>query len=173
MKRIFLVLGLLLWSEGASAVCSGGFDGADATFSGCSEMGGLGDLVYKRNANGIVTGKRSEAEIKSYLVSVVEERLQGRGITMKDDKGQSHVSVNETTAVFDLFNQNGDKVFTYTVDLEKGVPANEKDLIDAREAYDAEKSDIKKDRKDRIFAMQELADRIKAEEIDSKAAATE
>ena len=171
MKRVLLLLGLLFWSENAVAVCSGGFDGADSTLSGCSEMGGLGDLVYKRDGNGRVLGKRSEAEIKSYLVSSVEERLKGRGVTMKDKNGKPSVTVNDDNIVFDLFNQNGDKVFTYTVDLEKGVPANEKDIISSREAYDTKKAESVRERKDRIVRMQALADKIKAEEIDNKAAA--
>ena len=171
MKRVLLLLGLLFWSENVVAVCSGGFDGADSTLLGCSEMGGLGDLVYKRDDNGRVLGKRSEAEIKSYLVSAVEERLKGRGVTMKDKNGKPSVAVNDDNIVFDLFNQNGDKVFTYTVDLEKGVPANEKDIISSREAYDTKKAESVRERKDRIVRMQALADKIRAEEIDNKAAA--
>ncbi|MBR4126378.1 MAG: hypothetical protein IKR09_02225 [Alphaproteobacteria bacterium] len=171
MKRVLLLLGLLFWSESAVAVCSGGFDGADSTLLGCSEMGGLGDLVYKRDDNGRVLGKRSEAEIKSHLVSTVEERLKGRGVTMKDKNGKPSVTVNDDNIVFDLFNQNGDKVFTYTVDLEKGLPVNEKDIISSREAYDTKKAESVRERKDRIVRMQALADKIKAEEIDNKAAA--
>lgn len=171
MKKIFLILVFLLWAEDAPAVCSGGFDGTDATLSGCSEMGALGDLLYKRNDRGMVIGKRSNAEIKTYLISVVEDRLKSRGVTMKDQNGQSHISINEKEAVFDLFSQNGDKVYTYTVDLESGIPENEKELIASRNAYNAKKAAEKKERKDRIAKMQELAEKIKVEEIDNKAAA--
>ena len=101
MKRILLLLGLLVLSENAAAVCSGGFDGADSSLQGCSEMGGLGDLIYKRDANGLVLGKRSEAEIKSYLISTVEDRLKGRGVTMKDKNGKPSVTVNDNNIVFE------------------------------------------------------------------------
>ena len=171
MKHVLFILSFLFWSQNAFAVCSGGFDGTDAVFSGCSEIGSLGDLMYKRDANGMVLGKRNEAEIKSYLESLVEDRLKGRGITMKDADGNSSVTVNETNVVFDVFDQSGDKIYTYTVDLETGIPENEKDLIASRNEYDARKAEAKKARKDYIARIQALADKIKAEEIDNKAAA--
>ena len=171
MKKTLLILGLLLLSENAQAVCSGGFDGSEPDFQGCSEMGGLGDLVNKRDDKGNITGKRSEAEIKEYLISVVEDKLKSRGITMKGKNGKPSITVKEKEITFDIFNQNGDRVFTYTVDKEKGIPANEKKIIDAREAYDAHKADLRKERKARIAEIQAMADKIKAEEIDNKAAA--
>ena len=75
LKTAALVFGAVLaWNGRAFAVCSGGMDGADSTFSGCSELGGLGNLVYERDAAGNVTRKRSEAEIKNYLVETIEKR---------------------------------------------------------------------------------------------------
>lgn len=171
MKYVFLILGFFFFSETAWAVCSGGFDGATTDFQGCSEMGGLGDLVYRRDGNGKVLGKRSDAEIKSYLASVVEDRLKGRGISIKNKDGKSSIVVKEDSVTFDLFNQNGDILYTYTVDLEQGIPSNEKDIISARKAYDDLKAARRSERKDRIAQMQALADKIKAEEIDQKAAA--
>ena len=171
MKYTLLVLTFLLFSGNAQAVCSGGFNGENSVFQGCSELGALGDLIYKRDENGKVLGKRDEAEIKAYLVSVVEGRLRTRGVTMKDKDGQTSIVVNEENVVFDLFNQNGDLVYTYTVDLEKGVPENEKDLIASRESYSAQRSEHKEARKKRLAEIQALGDKIKAEEIDSKAAA--
>lgn len=171
MKHVLLVLGFLFFSGNAQAVCSGGFDGADSTSLGCSEMGALGDLIYKRDASGKVLGKRNDAEIRQYLTTLVEERLNGRGITMKDADGQTSIVVKEETVTFDLYNQNGDIVYTYTVDLEKGVPVNEKDIIASRDAYEASLATIRAERKERIAEIQALADQIKAEEIDKKAAA--
>lgn len=171
MKYALLIFGFLLFSGDAGAVCSGGFDGSEPDFQGCSEMGGLGDLVNKRDDNGRIIGKRNEAEIKSYLISVVEDRLKSRGISMKDKDGKSSIKVTEKEITFDTYNQNGDLVFTYTVDPEKGIPENEKDIITSRKAYDDHKAEERKERKDRIARMQELADKIKAEEIDQKAAA--
>lgn len=171
MKHIFFVLSFLFLSGNAFAVCSGGFDGADATLSGCSEIGELGDLIYKRDDDGKVLGKRTAEEIKNYVVAVVESRLSGRGITFTDRNGKRNIAVNEKSVVFDLFNQNGDKVYTYTVDLATGVPDNEKELIDSRKEYDNRKTEARQERKDRIARMQALADKIKAEEIDNKAAA--
>ena len=79
--------------------------------------------------------------------------------------------MKEDSVTFDLFNQNGDILYTYTVDLEQGIPSNEKDIISARKAYDDLKAARRSERKDRIAQMQALADKIKAEEIDQKAAA--
>ena len=171
MKYVFLILSLLLFSGNARAVCSGGFDGSKASFEGCSEMGGLGNLVYKRDDSGKVLGKRNENEIKEYLTSVVENRLKSRGITTKDKDGKQSITVDDKNVTFDLFNQNGELVYTYTVDLEQGIPANEKEIIAAREAYDAQKAKRRSERKDRLARIQALADKIKAEEIDTKAAA--
>ena len=56
-------------------------------------------------------------------------------------------------------------------DIEKGVPQNEKDVIESREAYDSQKAKSKAERKGRIEKIQALADKIKAEEIEKKAAA--
>ena len=170
MKYIFLVLAFLMFSGNARAVCSGGFDGANAAFEGCTEMGELGDLIYKRDNDGKVLGRRNEAEIKAYLISIVEDRLKGRGITMKNKKGQPSIKINEENIVFDLFNQNGELVFTYTVDLEKGVPENEKDLISSRESYKARKEENINFRKERLSELQALGDKIKAEEAAKKTA---
>lgn len=172
MKYLIIALGLILgFQTPASAVCSGGYDGKDAAFSGCSEMGALGDLIYERDQTGRVLRKRNDAEIKQYLVTTVEDRLKKRGVSMKNKDGQPAIMINDTNVVFDLFNQNGDKIFTYTVDIEKGIPENEKEIIESREAYDQQKAKSKAERKGRIDRMQALADRIKAEEIEKKAAA--
>ena len=171
MKYFFLILAFLFCSAQAQAACSGGFDGSAGDEQGCSEMGALGDLIYKRNKAGKVIGQRSDAEIRAYLISKVEERLKGRGVSMKDNKGNSSIIINSDTVVFDVYNQNGDKVYTYTVDKEQGVPENEKEIIASRKAYDAQKSAQNEEWSGRIARMQALADKIKAEEIDKKAAA--
>lgn len=171
MKYTFLALLFLLFSGNAQAVCSGGFDGANAVFEGCSEMGGLGDLVYKRDANGKVLGQRNDEEIRKYLVSVVEERLKGRGMTMKNKDGQTSIVISSDNIVFDVFNQNGDLVFRYTVKSEEGVPENEKDLISSRESYASRKANRNMLRKEYLSEIQALGDKIKTEEIDTKAAA--
>ena len=171
MKYMFFALLFLLFSGNAQAVCSGGFDGANSVFEGCSEMGELGDLVYVRDENGKVLHQRNDAEIRDYLVSVVEERLKDRGITMKDENGQTSIVINQDNVVFDLFNQNGDVVYTYTVDLEKGVPENEKDLISSRESYNERREERRSLRQEYLDEIQALGDKIKAEEIDTKAAA--
>ena len=172
MKYALLILGLFLCCQtSAFAVCSGGFDGSDGALSGCSEMGALGDIIYERDPSGRVLRKRDDNEIKQYLVTTVEERLKKRGISMKNKDGQPVININQESVVFDLFNQNGDKIFTYTVDMEKGVPQNEKDVIEAREAYDQKKAKSKAERKGRLDKIQAMADKINAEEIEKKAAA--
>ena len=172
MKYIGMVLSVLLFSQSVAwAVCSGGFDGNAGNLSGCSEIGSFGDLIYERDQTGRVLRKRDENEIKQYLVTTVEERMKRRGISMKNKDGQPVIKVNKENVVFDLFNQNGDKIFTYTVDIEKGIPQNEKEVIEARENYDRQKEKEKLERKGRMEKMQALADQIKAEEIEKKAAA--
>lgn len=172
MKHAVLALIFLLSCRTpALAVCSGGFDGSGETRTGCSEMGALGDLIYERDPSGRVLRKRDDAEIKKYLVTTVEERLKKRGVSMKNKDGQPEIKIDREKVVFDLFNQNGDKVFTYTVDMEKGVPQNEKAVIEAREAYDAQKAKRKAERKGRLEKIQAMADKIKAEEIEKKATA--
>ena len=171
MKYTFLVLFFLLFSDNARAVCSGGFDGANAIFEGCSEMGGLGDVVYKRDANGKALGQRNDEEIRKHLVSTVEERLKGRGMTMKNKDGQTSIVISSDNIVFDVFNQNGDLVFKYTIDLENGIPENEKDLISSRESYNVRKTNRNTLLKEYLDEIQTLGDKIKAEEIDTKAAA--
>lgn len=172
MKYAVLALGFLLLGQApAFAVCSGGFDGSDGSLSGCSEMGALGDLIYERDQTGRVMRKRDDAEIKQYLMKTVEDRLKKRGISMKNKDGQPVIKINQENVVFDLFNQNGDKIFTYTVDMEKGVPQNEKDVIESREVYDLQKAKGKAERKGRIEKIQAMAEKIKAEEIEKKAAA--
>ncbi len=172
MKYAVLVLGILLFGQtSAFAVCSGGFDGSAGTLTGCSEMGALGDLIYERDQTGKVLHKRDEAEIKQYLVTTVEKRLKKRGISMKNKDGQPVIEFNQDTVSFDLFNQNGDKIYTYTVDTAKGVPQNEKSVIESRETYDAQKAKLKAERKGRLGKIQVMAEKIKAEEIEKKAAA--
>ena len=173
MKYTLLILFFLLFSGNARAVCSGGYDGAGSAFESCSEIGALGDLIYKRDERGNVIGKRNDAEIREYLVSVVEGRLQGRGITMKNKDGQTSVVIDDEKASFDLFNQNGEWVFTYTVDLEKGIPENEKDLMISRENYSARQAQYKAQQKEYLSEIEALGEKIKAEEIDTKAAAKE
>lgn len=164
-KTAALVFGAVLaWNGRAFAVCSGGMDGADSTFAGCSELGGLGNLVYERDAAGNVTRKRSEAEIKSYLVETVEKRMERRGVKMKNADGRPEIEIGRGRAVFSVFNQNGDKIYTYTVDLEESVPYNEKDIISSRASYDAKKANETEQNLNRIKAVQRLGDKIKAEE---------
>lgn len=170
----YTVLALVFLLSGAApafAACSGGLDGSDRTLSGCSEIGALGDIIYERDQTGRVLRKRNDAEIKQYLVTTVEDRLKKRGISMKNKDGQPVIKIDRENVVFDLFNQNGDKIFTYTVDMEKGVPQNERDVIEARETYDQQKAKSKAERKGRIEKIQAMADKIKAEEIEKKAAA--
>ena len=172
MKYAVLALGFLLLGQApVFAACSGGLDGSDRTLSGCSEIGALGDLIYERDQTGRVMRKRDDAEIKQYLMKTVEDRLKKRGISMKNKDGQPVIKINQENVVFDLFNQNGDKIFTYTVDMEKGVPQNEKDVIESREVYDQQKAKGKAERKGRIEKIQAMAEKIKAEEIEKKAAA--
>ena len=172
MKYAVLILGILLFGQtSAFAVCSGGFDGSAGPLTGCSEMGALGDLIYERDQTGKVLRKRDESEIKQYLVTTVEDRLKKRGVSMKNANGQPVIDINEENVVFDVFNQNGDKIYTYTVDMQKGVPQNEKALIESRDAYDAQKVKRKAERKGRLANIQAMAEKIKAEEIEKKAAA--
>lgn len=170
MKKYALLLFMTLLipvSPAAAGACSGGYDG-NQDF-GCSEMGALGDLVYERDpATGMVMHKRSDEEIKQNLQKAVDERLGLRGVRLTDDKGSSNIVINDETITFDLFNQNGEKIYTYVIDKEKGVPQNEKPIIDSRKVYDDQKAQARARRLARIRKLQDLADKIKAEEAAAK-----
>ena len=170
MRYAILILGFLFLSvPQAFAVCSGGLDGKNAAFSGCSEMGELGDLIYERDQTGRVLRKRSEGENKQYLIQTVEERFKNRGVTMKNKDGEPVITINRDNVVFDVFNQNGDKIYTYTVDVEKGIPQNEKDVIEARNQYDSAKAQRKEVKRNRMKRLEALAEKIQAEQDEKKA----
>ena len=173
MKYTLLVLFFLLFSGNAQAACSGGFDGAGSAFESCSEMGELGDLIYKRDDTGKVLGRRNDAEIREYLISVVEKRLENRGVTMKNSEGQTNIVIDDEKVSFDLYYLNGDLMYNYTVDLEKGIPENEKELISSRERYKARKEEYKALRKEYMDEIEALGEKIKAEEANAKAAEEE
>ena len=133
METKVLILALALFPLTANALCSGGFDGPKGKDYGCSELGGLGDLLYERDASGAVVTKRTDAQIKAFVVDFVKDRFKNHGVVLSE----KDVKVGETTVVFDLFNQNGDKVFTYSLNKETGIPANEKEIDEHRRQVDA------------------------------------
>lgn len=133
MKTKALILALLICPAAANALCSGGYDGAKGKDFGCSELGGMGDLQYERDGTGAVVNKRTDAQIKSYVVDFVKDRFKNHGVVLSE----KDVKVGEKTVDFDLFNQNGDKVYSYSLDKETGVSANEKELFDHRAQTDA------------------------------------
>lgn len=170
MKKYALLLFVLFSipvSPAFADACSGGYDGNQAF--GCSEMGALGDLVYERDpGTGVVLHKRSDDEIKQHLQKAVNERLGARGVRLTDAKGSSNVIINDETITFDLFNQNGEKIYTFVIDKEKGVPENEKPIIDSRKVYDNQKAQARARRLERIRKLQDMADKLKAEEAAAK-----
>lgn len=133
MKTKLVILALLICPAVANALCSGGFDGPKGKDFGCSELGGLGDLLYERDATGAVVNKRTDAQIKAYVVDFVKDRFKNHGVVLSE----KDVKVGDKTVDFDLFNQNGDKVYFYSLNKETGVSANEKELFDHRAQVDA------------------------------------
>lgn len=136
MKTAVLILTFLFVPLSAHALCTGGFDGTLGKEVLCSELGALGDLLYDRDANGTVRQKRSDAQIKTYVVQFVKDRFKNRGLKL--DEG--NVRVNEKTVDFDLYNLNGEKAYSFSLDKASGVPANEKVLQESRKAVDARRS---------------------------------
>ncbi len=141
MKVLLLFFALFCAAE-ARATCVGGFDGMEANIYGCSELRALGDLTYERNADGTVVKKRSDAEIKQYVVDFVKDRFKNRGVKLEE----KDVKVGAQTVSFDLFNQNGDKIFSYTLDKTTGVPENETALEESRKAVDAKRTATRRSR---------------------------
>lgn len=168
MKYIILVFTAFVLSASlAEATCVGGFDGNEKNYFGCSELGGMGDLLYERDINGNVVKKRSDAEIKDYIVSVIDNRLSVRGISVYDENnGTSHIEINQDTVTFNIYNDNKEKVYTYIVDKRSGVPQNEEELIGARNQIKQERAAKKTETVTRMQRLKDLLQTIQVEEIE-------
>ena len=136
MKTVALILTILFAPLSAHALCTGGFDGTLGKEVLCSELGALGDLRYDRDANGTVKQKRSDAQIKTYVVQFVKDRFKNRGLRL--DEG--NIRISEETVDFDLYNLNGEKAYSFSLDKASGVPANEKATQEARKSVNARRS---------------------------------
>lgn len=136
MKTVALILTILFAPLSAHALCTGGFDGTLGKEVLCSELGALGDLRYDRDANGTVKQKRSDAQIKTYVVQFVKDRFKNRGLRL--DEG--NIRISEETVDFDLYNLNGEKAYSFSLDKASGVPVNEKAAQESRKSVNARRS---------------------------------
>ena len=136
MKTVALILTILFAPLSAHALCTGGFDGTLGKEVLCSELGALGDLRYDRDANGTVKQKRSDAQIKTYVVQFVKDRFKNRGLRL--DEG--NIRISEETVDFDLYNLHGEKAYSFSLDKASGVPANEKATQESRKSVNARRS---------------------------------
>lgn len=136
MKTVALILTILFAPLSAHALCTGGFDGTLGKEVLCSELGALGDLRYDRDANGTVRQKRSDAQIKTYVVQFVKDRFKNRGLRL--DEG--NIRISEETVDFDLYNLNGEKAYSFSLDKASGVPVNEKATQESRKSVNARRS---------------------------------
>ena len=136
MKTGALILTILFAPLSAHALCTGGFDGTLGKEVLCSELGALGDLRYDRDANGTVKQKRSDAQIKTYVVQFVKDRFKNRGLRL--DEG--NIRISEETVDFDLYNLNGEKAYSFSLDKASGVPVNEKATQESRKSVNARRS---------------------------------
>lgn len=136
MKTVALILTILFAPLSAHALCTGGFDGTLGKEVLCSELGALGDLQYDRDANGTVKQKRSDAQIKTYVVQFVKDRFKNRGLRL--DEG--NIRISEETVDFDLYNLNGEKAYSFSLDKASGVPVNEKATQESRKSVNARRS---------------------------------
>lgn len=136
MKTVALILTILFAPLSAHALCTGGFDGILGKEVLCSELGALGDLRYDRDANGTVKQKRSDAQIKTYIVQFVKDRFKNRGLRL--DEG--NIRISEETVDFDLYNLNGEKAYSFSLDKASGVPVNEKATQESRKSVNARRS---------------------------------
>lgn len=136
MKTVALILTILFAPLSAHALCTGGFDGTLGKEVLCSELGALGDLRYDRDANGTVKQKRSDAQIKTYVVQFVKDRFKNRGLRL--DEG--NIRISEETVDFDLYNLNGEKAYSFSLDKASGVPVNEKATQESRKSVNARRS---------------------------------
>ena len=131
-----MILTILFAPLSAHALCTGGFDGTLGKEVLCSELGALGDLRYDRDANGTVKQKRSDAQIKTYVVQFVKDRFKNRGLRL--DEG--NIRISEETVDFDLYNLNGEKAYSFSLDKASGVPVNEKATQESRKSVNARRS---------------------------------
>ena len=136
MKTVALILTILFAPLSAHALCTGGFDGTLGKEVLCSELGALGDLRYDRDANGTVKQKRFDAQIKTYVVQFVKDRFKNRGLRL--DEG--NIRISEETVDFDLYNLNGEKAYSFSLDKASGVPVNEKATQESRKSVNARRS---------------------------------
>lgn len=136
MKTVALILTILFAPLSAHALCTGGFDGTLGKEVLCSELGALGDLRYDRDTNGTVRQKRSDAQIKTYVVQFVKDRFKNRGLRL--DEG--NIRISEETVDFDLYNLNGEKAYSFSLDKASGVPVNEKATQESRKSVNARRS---------------------------------
>lgn len=160
MKMILLMIGLWLSAVPADASCVGGFDGTEGNMFGCSELGDLGDLAYERNAQGVVMKKRTDAEIKAYVADFVKDRFKNRGVKVNAED----IKVRAETVDFDLLNQNGDKIYSFSLSKDGGIPKNEEALMESRKAVDAKKAAQKNDALKRIEKLKKIETQIKADQ---------
>ena len=140
MKTVALILTILFAPLSAHALCTGGFDGTLGKEVLCSELGALGDLRYDRDANGTVKQKRSDAQIKTYVVQFVKDRFKNHGVVLSEKDVKGNIRISEETVDFDLYNLNGEKAYSFSLDKASGVPVNEKATQESRKSVNARRS---------------------------------
>lgn len=160
MKKLYLALAFLIFHSQAVALCIGGYDGTTGNLSGCSEIGDFGSLIYERNESGLIIKKRNDEEIKSYIQNFVRDRFKNRGITVKNED----IKIYGNTITFDIRNQNGDKVYTYTLSKDGGLIENEQRNVDARTLVDQRKRAESNFRLNRINRMKTRKEELKKEQ---------
>lgn len=110
--------------------------GDEDPFAGRMEVGSFGDLAYVRNKEGAILRKRSDDDIREYVISKVAESLKSSGLSALPP-GQPDlkkaVILDDKTVRFNVYDKNGDKLYSYVIDRESGYTEAEKALNENRQ----------------------------------------
>ena len=163
-----LLLSLFLCFLGiASARAAGDED----PFAGRMEVGSFGDLTYVRNKEGAILRKRSDDDIREYVVSTVAESLKSSGLSALPP-GQSDlkkaVIVDDRTVRFDVYDKNGDKLYSYVIDRESGFTEAEKAMDENRQARTRRREEMIRKNREETRRHKELLKRLETPETAKK-----
>ncbi len=163
-----LLLSLFLCFLGiASARAAGDED----PFAGRMEVGSFGDLAYVRNKEGAILRKRSDDDIREYVVSKVAESLKSSGLSALPPGSsdlKKAVILDDKTVRFDVYDKNGDKLYSYVIDRETGFTESEKALNENRQARTRRREEMIRKNREETRHRKELLKQLEAGKPEKK-----
>lgn len=162
MIKYIVLFGLLI-STNANAWCTkGGYDGNDLSMGGCASIGDYGNLYYERDGNNKVTQKHSEESVKKKITEFFEYRFKNHGVILD----QKSFKIKDKSVFFDILEPNGEKILTYELDRETGIPVLEKQLFESKKEKMSKDQIRRQKRQEKLKQLKELAKEL--EESDKK-----